>query len=369
MSIFFKKRKPGLTSELRTLLTEFSETQISIPYPTKTSANVDRVKKLEWYFLRKCFEAAQTPDEVFSLLRPAFQSFQYKYEKVLDVVESNGFEVCKFGRFHKNKNHNRKIYFYHDVHAWDIFPALALVDTNIQRNICTTFFLNWRCDGVDADNEIAYMLFQQLVGENVEIGMHAAPLSTWILSEVFKDDQELFVKWVYSDSIKNDILALIDPSMPPAFNQFRMCDVKSSLRIFFPKFLREFKKEFPQAITLNHHGDQVAREIIGIYSDSSSGIHSKEKKKIITGDLRDLLSVNWMMSTNILKYGFKDCVPSAFVRCGGRNGKLVHFPEGKNKQDYLDNLDKALKKAAEKGVPVTLINHPAGFSNGKLVIT
>ena len=338
----------SLRSNKKKLL-ELCATQKHLPYEKRVIDNVNRVSNEDWQLLNRCFSEPRLGSEVLEILRPAFSGIQEKYLSILDVVESHNYQVRNFGSYTDADLKGNNLFLYHDVHAWDIFPALAIADANAQKKICTTFFLNWKCDMIDVAHENAYLVFQHMGPKNVEVGLHAAPFSSWVLHEHFQSNQREFEAWVNDDGTYSSLLGLVDESLDPLFSQYRLADVREATLNYFSQYAASFMKAFPDAVSVNHHGDQLGRTIFKSRDTNWKQLYEK-------------LHARHMLTLDCVEMrGFKRSIPT--IKNSYKKPEVFHFWEGNRGNRYLSSLARSLERAAEHDAPVFLLNHPSTLAH------
>jgi len=308
--------------------------------------------------LLQVISEADDPFEALEILRPMFSPWIGCYHALLDVIQANGYRLAPFDEYldHGLKPHT--MYIYHDVHAWDIVPALGLALANKDRDISTTFYLTVAQAPLDVELEDGYRIFQKLVGNHVSVGLHASPFSTWLRMSIFQGDTEGFEAWLKSEQAPNELLTLLSGHGTGRLSAFTRDSARAATIDILVDQFRKLKSIVPSIRSANHHGDPVTvlvrklREgivdanrfvdpilIVDEPEARDAGIEGSPGK--IERDNNPDGSNNYLPETR----------PDGAIYCEGGNQRL-----------YLENLNSWLAS----GAPSQLLNHPASISNGQL---
>lgn len=302
----------------------------------------------DWERLDTCFEN-YGPKEVLERLRPVFKAWQEKYLALMKLFEHAGYKTRNVDEFRSSTVQKPLLYLYHDVHAWDVLAALSIADVNKRYGYKSTFFLNWGFSPLDKRLEASYSIFRHLAGQNVRVGMHAGPLSSWIRFAVFNGDDASFLKWAgKKENIEQEILNLREGSQGKAFNKYTLSDVLRGMEQHLLRNLTDMRHFFPDLTLVNHHGDEVSRlmvlgnpdipkELITLFSASSSQFYNRQRLDRLS--LQESLANLWR-----------------------KNKAIIRHPEIRNKRRYFPSLVEKLQSKSN----VFLINHPDNFRAGAI---
>lgn len=92
--------------------------------------------------------------------------------------------------FDKKKN---EILIFHDIHAWDIIPSMAIILANNFFNYKTYFFISFNQNPFDKLTENLYKIFN-FFNDQVHIGLHANPATTYFESQISKGNVDEYLK-------------------------------------------------------------------------------------------------------------------------------------------------------------------------------
>ena len=308
---------------------------------------LDVFSEADWADLATHFDRQNDKFEALSKLRPAFDDWIARYHALLDVIESNGYAVRPVEDYLVNGLQDRTIFVYHDVHAWDIVPALGMALANKERGVCTTFYLNVGHDPVDSEHAAGYRVLASLAGENVRVGLHASPFSSWLRQVVFKGDKAAFAAWIAGDSKVDDVRALLGEGHSALFDGVRVEDARAGTVAQLERNFGMLKQLAPTAISANHHGDEVSLVV-------------REVPKNLSGGHEFLAPVKFLTTSDASRIGVQ--VSPGFVqKVRPPDGKI--YAERPNRKLYLENLHDLM----QSGRQLQLINHPGSISNGLVV--
>lgn len=311
---------------------------------------LDELGAKDWQNLLAYFESKDDGFEALEELRPLFAPWIQYYHGLIDTIQDRGFTVRPLEHYIDNGISEKTVYMYHDVHAWDIIPALGMLLANKDRGICTTFCLNIDQAYVDIDHEAGYRIFGTLVGKNAELGLHCNPFASWVRMDLFGADEEAFMKWFKSDASSSDLKAFVDDKKADSgiFKTFSRATAKKAVLERLNVNFAKLKSFHPEARAANHHGDIVNQLYgkLGIVQNKANSF------LFVTALLREKLadSIGIEVSPTAIRRKHK---PSATI-----------YSEIQNKNTYYENLHEELGL----GLTKQLINHPGAISNGGLVM-
>ena len=282
-------------------------------------------------------------------LRPLFAPWIARYHAVFDVIEASGFQVRPLSHVIDHGISEKSVYIYHDVHAWDILPALGMALANRDRGHCTTFCLNIDQAKIDIANEDGYRIFGTLAGDHVDLGLHCNPFASWIRMDIFNASEQAFRTWYESPDAARDIEDLLTgkSSNRSPFAGLSKKDAQEGSWTRLATNFDKLKSFYPQARIANHHGDIVNK----LYQDKRMD-YAKDEFLFVTTMLRSPQAREVGILTS----------PTAIRRKHKPVGLI--YGEIVNQSAYLENL----KTTLDEGLTIQLINHPGAISNNGLTI-
>ena len=311
---------------------------------------LDLITESDWKGLLACFKSKKDGFKTLEAMRPIFAPWVQHYHALIDVIHDRGFTVRSMEDYYENGYKDKSVYMYHDVHAWDIMPALGMALANKDRGICTTFLLNIDQAQIDLSHEAGYRIFGTLTGKNVQPGLHANPFATWMRMDVFKGDEQAFMTWVSSKNAVDELLSLLDEKRTPSgpFAQITKEDAKKATLKQLDQCFQKLKTFRPDANSSSHHGDVINKLYQSI-------------------DFKKISDCAFVHTPALLRNQMaRDCgilvSPTSIQE--SRNFEIKIYSEGPNNSKYYENLHKVLdgKESA------LLINHPGAISNAGLTL-
>lgn len=308
------------------------------------SENLNIISPDEWLELESLFKESSDPFETLERFSPAFDGWIEKYHALIDVAEKSGYAVRPIEDYIENRLQPYTLYLYHDVHAWDIIPALGLAKANKERDVCSTFYLLYDYSTLDQAYAPGYRIFSHLVGPNVKVGLHASPFSSWLRLNIFGGDDEAFENWCESEDAKTVLRELLLDERPAFLGGISKEEAEERTMERLSASFYALKEVCPSTVTANHHGDPAVVLMEGM-KDTNRGFTQPG----------NLLSNSISRNIGILASPRRILIKN--------RGKTQIFNETKHKESYLEDLAKEM----ENGKPLLLINHPAAFSNDSIV--
>ena len=311
---------------------------------------LDKLHQKDWEALLDFFTATNDGFDALEALRPMFTEWIQYYHGLIDVIEDRGYQIRPLDDYIDNGMQEKTVYIYHDVHAWDIIPALGMVLANKDREICTTFCLNIDQANVDVAHEAGYRIFGTLFGENAKLGLHCNPFASWIRMDLFKKDEQKFMEWFNSGNAENHLKAFLadDTENSGIFKDYTRKAAENNTYARLDKNFQKLKSFCPQARVANHHGDIVNQ----LYKDIRIKHSQTDSFLFVSSMLREKRAEDLGVLTS----------PTAVRRQNKPVGLI--YGEIQNQSKYYENLHELLGH----GVSHQLINHPGAISNGGLVM-
>lgn len=311
---------------------------------------LDRLFQKDWEALLEFFNASRDGFDALEALRPMFREWIQYYHGLIDVIEDRGYTIRPLDDYIDNGMQEKSIYIYHDVHAWDIIPALGMVLANKDRGICTTFCLNIDQAHVDIAHEAGYRIFGTLFGDNAKLGLHCNPFASWVRMDLFDADEQKFMDWFNSGKAEDQLKALLagKPKESGIFENYNRKTAETATYERLNKNFKKLKSFCPQARVANHHGDIVNQ----LYKDIRIKHSQTDSFLFVSSMLREKRAEKLGVQTS----------PTAIRRQNKPIGMI--YGEIQNHDKYYENLHELLGH----GVSHQLINHPGAISNGGLVM-
>ena len=311
---------------------------------------LDKIYQQDWEELLEFFTRADDGFDALEALRPMFAEWIQYYHGLIDVIEDRGYKIRSLDDYIDNGMQEKTVYIYHDVHAWDIIPALGMVLANKDRGICTTFCLNIDQAHVDIAHEAGYRIFGTLFGENAKLGLHCNPFASWIRMDLFGADEQKFMDWFNSGEAEDQIKALLAGKAKASgiFKNYTRKTAETATYARLDKNFQKLKSFCPQARVANHHGDIVNQ----LYQDIRIKHSQTDSFLFVSSMLREKRAEGLGVLTS----------PTAIRRQNKPVGLI--YGEIQNQSKYYENLHELLGH----GISNQLINHPGAISNGGLVM-
>lgn len=311
---------------------------------------LDELHQHDWEALLAFFANADDGFDALEKLRPLFTPWIQNYHALIDVIEDRGFHIRPIDDYIDNGMQDKTVYIYHDVHAWDIIPALGMVLANKDRGICTTFCLNIDQAHVDIAHEAGYRIFGTLFGDNAKVGLHCNPFASWIRMDLFGKDEQKFMKWFDTGKAEDQLKALLAGNTKKSgiFKKHTRDTAEAATYERLNKNFQKLKSFCPEARVANHHGDIVNQ----LYKDIRIKHSQTDSFLFVSSMLREERAEDLGVLTS----------PTAIRRQNKPIGLI--YGEIQNQSHYFENLHAEL----DEGVSRQLINHPGAISNGGLVM-
>jgi len=309
---------------------------------------LDLVTENDWKNLLSDFQSTSTGFDKLETMRPLFLPWIQYYHALIDVIHDQGYTVRPMEDYLENGHKKKSVYMYHDVHAWDIIPALGMALANKDRGICTTFLLNIDQAHIDLSHEAGYRIFGTISGQNVRPGLHCNPFATWVRMDIFKGDEKAFMSWVRSEGSAEELKSLLtdEPNPSGAFSKVTKKSAMDGTMDQLNKCFQKLRTFAPKASSASHHGDIL-------------------NTLFPTTNFNNVLDSDFAHTPSLLRgKSMKICgikiSPTAVQE--NHSGTIDIYSEMPNKANYFENLHKALGL----GQSMLLINHPGAISNSGL---
>lgn len=303
------------------------------------------ITERDWENLLKSFKNTLEGYDTLEALRPLFLPWVQYYHALIDVIHDQGYTIRPLESWTENGPKHKILYMYHDVHAWDILPALGLALANKDRDICTTFLLNIDQAHIDQSHESGYRIFGTLSDKHVRAGLHCNPFATWVRMDVFKGNEKAFMSWVKSNAAAEDLVSLLDDNQIGCgiFGEMSRKTAREGTLRQLKNCFQKLQSFIPQAVSASHHGDIL------------NSLYCATDFKNISNST--FVHTPALLSNRIVNnYGI-ELSPTSIQK---KNSKKIDiFSEMPNKASYFENLHKAL----DSGQNMLLINHPGAISN------
>ncbi len=276
--------------------------------------------------------------------------FLEAYRRFLNIFAEADFQVRSLRDYRAGAPDSRCVVLYHDVHCWDVLCALGLMIENHRRGLSSTFFVNWDF----APEDVVYRdAFRTLIhmgdGVHDEIGLHAAPVPSWLRMEAFGGDDEAFLAWVNSSQAEEDLKVIVTGNGLTSFGVVSLQEVHEASQCRLAAQVEAVRAEYPSLAHMNAHGDDAGRLLNRLFNKTEDV------------RFRDLHCGFFVTEEMCAACGLQDTVMT-YQR---RNAALIrHIWEPQIAAD----MPRLLPPLLAEGEPRFVLNHPLGFADGRLKV-
>ena len=147
-------------------------------------------------------------DNFFAKDAEYYQKIVDKHSHFIQYMQSLGYGFKFLDNLLFEDFDKKLIFLRYDIHMHDLEALPAIILSHIQNNVPGTFYINWDFTSQEKKGRYSFLPLQSFDTSIIRVGLHAAPVSTWLIKEKCDNDVGRAKEYIESQAFSDYILKI-----------------------------------------------------------------------------------------------------------------------------------------------------------------